>query len=152
MSYENTEVTTYRNLLTNGCGFVNRIRSVKPAKGEAYVACSVRLEEGPVSGSDYSQLQSTYVDCRVVGEQALGLIRQHFTGEEGICQPSAPVRAGVRLAGLTVKPFLYQEGDKAGQPGASLYARLIKIDWMAVGGSRIDIPGDQPQQETEQAE
>jgi hypothetical protein len=39
-----------------------------------------------------------------------------------------------RIGDLWIDPFLYEKGDKQGQPGASLKGRLLFIDWIKVNG------------------
>ena len=131
----------YRNLHITGQGFVNRIRTVFPEHGDPYLACSISLEEGKITDGDYSKLNTTYVDCRIAGEAVKRLFTDTFADDTGkLQQPGkTPVRAYVRLAGLTVKPFIYQSGEKQGQPGASVYGRLMKVDGLFVGGDAIDL-------------
>ncbi|MNT57682.1 hypothetical protein D3C72_1950690 [compost metagenome] len=40
-----------------------------------------------------------------------------------------------RIGDLWIDPFLYEKGDKQGQPGASLKGRLLFIDWIKVNGT-----------------
>ncbi|MNP09280.1 hypothetical protein D3C76_1013800 [compost metagenome] len=39
-----------------------------------------------------------------------------------------------RIGDLWVDPFLYEKGERKGQPGASLKGRLIFIEWIKVDG------------------
>ncbi|MGB5644692.1 MAG: DUF3577 domain-containing protein, partial [Gammaproteobacteria bacterium] len=38
-----------------------------------------------------------------------------------------------------VDTFTYKSGDRAGQTGVSLKARLLRIDWVKVNGKPFDI-------------
>ena len=138
---QNNSVVTYRNLHISGQGFVNRIRTVTPDHGDAYLSCSIALEEGKVVDGDYSKLNTTWVDCRISGKAVQQLFLDQFADDQGnLQQPeNKRVRAYVRLAGLTVKPFVYKNGDKQGQPGASVYSRLMKVDGLYVGGEQVDL-------------
>lgn len=40
-----------------------------------------------------------------------------------------------RIGDLWIDPFLYEKGEKQGQPGASLKGRLLFIDWIKVNGT-----------------
>jgi hypothetical protein len=50
---------------------------------------------------------------------------------------------GFTLSDLKVEPFLYKQGEKAGQPGANLKARLIKISRAKVDGQPVPLDKQQ---------
>ena len=125
------------NLIINGRGFMNRIRTVMPKSGQPYIAVTMALEEGRVK--DPKDLNKTYFECRVVGEDAKALLTEHFTDENGEvnADDDQVVRAGVDLAGCEVNTFPYTKGDKAGKTGVSLRSRLLKIHYLSIDGDLV---------------
>ncbi|MCY1434194.1 hypothetical protein D3C76_1459990 [compost metagenome] len=56
-----------------------------------------------------------------------------------------------RIGDLWIDPFLYEKGEKQGQPGASLKGRLLFIDWIKVNG-RLEYKSPARQEATVAAE
>jgi hypothetical protein len=56
-----------------------------------------------------------------------------------------------RIGDLWIDPFLYEKGEKQGQPGASLKGRLLFIDWIKVNGT-LDYKAPARQEATVPAE
>jgi len=67
----------------------------------------------------------------VTGGEAQTLVRQFMSR---INDRDAKVLVGFRLGDLYPDVFTYQTGEKAGQTGVSLKARLLKIQWIKVDG------------------
>ena len=132
-----TDNSITANLIINGRGFMNRIRTVTPKSGQPYMAVTMALEEGRVT--DPKDLNKTYFECRVVGEDAKALLTKHFTDNDGNVNANndVVVRAGVDLAGCEVSTFPYTKGDKAGKTGVSLRSRLLKIHFMTIDGDLV---------------
>lgn len=133
----NTDNTIIANLIINGRGFMNRIRTVVPKSGQPYMAVTMALEEGRVT--DPKDLNKTYFECLVVGVDAKALLANHFTDENGDVNGSddVVVRAGVDLAGCEVSTYPYTKGAKAGQTGVSLRSRLLKIHYLTIDGELV---------------
>ena len=56
------------NLHVEGVGYLNRVRTIKPKKGQEFLACSVAARRGSDSGVCYTKF-----DCRVSGADAQGV-------------------------------------------------------------------------------
>ena len=56
---------TFFNLHVEGVGYLNRVRTVRPKKGQAFVACTVSAMRGSVDDIGYTKF-----DCRVSGTDA----------------------------------------------------------------------------------
>lgn len=124
----------YIDLHTQGSGYLNRVREVTPKEGTPFLAVTIAAIHGSVSN-----LQRTYFECGVYGEQAQNAVRELKPAVEA----ESKVFIGFTLSDLKVEPFLYKQGDKAGQPGANLKARLINIGKVKVDGE--DVPLDKLQ-------
>lgn len=122
---QSQETTTYFNLHTSGIGYLNRIREVPVRRGPPFIACDVAALHGASDAVEY-----TFFDCRVSGTEAERLIRQHWEAVKA----GKKVLLSFRIGDLWVRPFLYEQGNRQGQPGASLKGRLIFIEWIKVDG------------------
>lgn len=60
---------TYFNLYTSGLGYVNRIRTVTPKRGEPFLCCDIAALSGAADEVDYVRF-----DCKVTGSEARKLI------------------------------------------------------------------------------
>jgi len=65
--------TKYFNLHINGLGFLERAREVTPKRGEPFLAVQVTALHGPADS-----VERTRFDCRVVGQEAKRLVREHM--------------------------------------------------------------------------
>ncbi len=54
--------TTFFNLHVEGVGYLNRVRTVDPKRGEAFLACDINALNGPADDVSYTRF-----DCRVSG-------------------------------------------------------------------------------------
>jgi len=72
----------------------------------------------------------------VSGQQAKDIVRQ--------LQPAVAedrkVLVSFMLNDLIGQPFVFQRGDKAGEPGVNLKARLLRISWAKVDGEPVMDP------------
>ncbi|WP_412461743.1 STY4534 family ICE replication protein [Pseudomonas sp. SC11] len=112
-----------------GIGYLNRIREVKPrGKGKPFWAVTVAALRGSTDNAEY-----TYIDCNAVGADAETLIKR--------CQPAVEagkkVLVSFRIGDMWADAFTYEKGEKKGQAGASLKARLLFIGWIKVDGKLV---------------
>ncbi|MBS0417989.1 MAG: DUF3577 domain-containing protein [Proteobacteria bacterium] len=118
---------TYFDLHTNGLGYLNRVREVKPRKGEPFLACDISALHGPSDDVEYCRF-----DVKVSGTDAKHLIRRCGNAVKA----GRKVLIGFRLGDLWVDQFTYpadcRNPEKAGQPGVSLKARLLFISWIKI--------------------
>ena len=121
----NPDSVKYYDLHTTGLGYLNRVREVTPKEGKPFLAVSIAALRGSVDDVRY-----THVECRVSGQQAQKLMRQLKPAVEGRLK----VLVGFTLSDLFAEPFTFKSGDKAGEAGVSLKARLLRISWGKVDG------------------
>jgi hypothetical protein len=124
------ENTKYFDLHTTGIGYLNRVRQVTPAEGTPFLAVTIAAIHGSVS-----DVQHTYFECGVYGEQAQKIVRELEPAVSG----DSKVLIGFTLSNLKADSFTFKQGDKAGQPGVNLKARLIKIAWAKVDGQAVTV-------------
>ena len=121
----NAESTRYFDLHTTGLGYLNRVREVTPKEGKPFWSVSIAALRGSVDDVRY-----THLECRVSGRQAQEIIRQLKPAVED----RQRVLVGFTLSDLFAEPFTFKNGDKAGQTGVSLKARLLRVSWAKVDG------------------
>lgn len=144
MSQSTTETSSYFNLHTAGIGYLNRIREVPVRRGKPFVACDIAALHGASDDVEYTRF-----DCKVSGTDAEQLVRRCAEA----VQANKKVLVSFRIGDLWVDPFMYEKGERAGQPGASLKGRLHYIGWIKIDGevkylapTKDDTStGDQPQ-------
>lgn len=130
---------SYFDLHITGLGYVNRIREVRPRRGEPFLACDIVAIHG-----DAEDPERTRFDCRVAGQEARRLVEampRHL-------ELGRKVLVGFKLGDLYAESFTYREGEKAGETGISLKARLLRIDWVRIDGEKVYPPVEARNQET----
>ena len=121
----NSENVKYFDLHTTGLGYLNRVREVTPKEGNPFLSVSIAALRGSVDDVQY-----THFECRVSGQQAQKLVRQLKPAVEG----NLKVLVGFTLSDLFAEAFTFKNGDKAGETGVGLKARLLRISWAKVDG------------------
>ena len=119
------ESKQYFDLHTTGIGYLNRVREVTPKEGTPFLSVTIAALRGSVDNAQY-----THFECRVSGKQAQELVRQLKPAVEG----KSKVLIGFTLSDLYAEVFTFKSGDKAGDTGISLKARLLRIAWAKVDG------------------
>ena len=119
------ETSKYFDLHTQGMGYLNHIREVTPKKGTPFLSVTIAALRGSVDNVQY-----TYFECHVSGKKAQEIVRQLKPAVEG----KLKVLIGFTLSDLYAESFTYKSGDKAGETGVSLKARLLSISWAKVDG------------------
>ena len=115
----------YFDLHTTGIGYLNRVREVAPREGSPFLSVTVAALRGNAEDTQY-----TYFECRVSGRQARQIVRSLQPAIEG----ELKVLAGFKLSDLYAQPFTYKNGEKAGETGVRLKARLLRLMWVKVDG------------------
>ena len=123
---QSQEATTYFNLHTVGIGYLNRVRDVQVRRGQPFMACDIAALHGATDAVEYTRF-----DCKVAGGEAERLIRLYMDAVKA----EQKVLLSFRIGDLWIDPFLYEKGERQGQPGASLKGRLLFIDWIKVNSS-----------------
>ena len=137
MSDSNTTASNskYFDLHVAGVARLARVRDVPVRRGPAFTAIDLHALWG--SKDEGGRDQSTKLDCRVSGAPAKVAI-EHL--REAI-EAGKSVVVGFSAGDPTTDLFEYRSGEKAGQSGAGIKARLLKIRWGKVDGNTIDLPG-----------
>ena len=121
----NNESSKYFDLHTSGIGYLNRIREVMPKEGTPFLSVTIAALRGSVDNAQY-----THFECRVSGIQAQKVIRQVQPALEG----KLKVLIGFTLSDLYADTFIFKSGEKSGETGVSLKARLLRVSWAKVDG------------------
>ena len=119
------ETRKYFDLHTTGIGYLNRIREVTPKEGTPFLSVTIAALRGSVDNAQY-----THFECHVSGKQAQQLVRQLKPAVEG----NSKVLIGFTLSDLYAESFTFKSGDKTGETGISLKARLLRIAWAKADG------------------
>ena len=124
------EDTKYFDLLTNGLGYLNAVQEVATKEGDQFLVARLSALRG-----NADQVHYTHFDCRVVGKQAQVVIRDL----KAAVDRKAKVLIGFTLSDLHGEAFTFKQGDKTGELGVSLKARLLRISWAKVDGVQFAI-------------
>ena len=116
------------DLMTNGLGYLSRLREVKPSEGEPFVAVSLAALRGSADQVGY-----TYFDCVLAGAKAHEVVKQL----KPFIESERKVLVGFTLSDLRAEPFTFKNGGRAGETGVSLKARLVRIPWAKVDGTAV---------------
>jgi len=119
------------NLHVEGVGYLDRIRLVKPKKGQEFLACTVSAMRGSTTDLGYTRF-----DCKVSGADAQKIVRRL----EAEVAAEKKVIIGFRLGDIYPEIFTFEKGDKKGQPGVSIKGRLLRVKFAKVDGQAVDIP------------
>jgi predicted Zn-dependent protease len=131
VSSQASSPSSFFNLHVDGVGYLNRVRTVKPKKGQEFLACTVAA----LRGSD-SDVCYTKFDCRVSGADAQAIVKRL---ENDVAADKAVI-IGFRIADIYPEMFTFEKGDRKGQPGVSIKGRLLRIKFAKVNGEPIDVP------------
>jgi len=132
--------SSFFNLHVEGVGYLNRVRTVKPKKGQEFLACTVSAMRGSTADLGYTKF-----DCRVSGAEARKIVK--------LLEPDVAaektVIIGFKIADIYPELFTFEKGDKKGQPGVSIKGRLLRVKFAKVNGEAIDLPEPAPVSESE---
>ena len=129
MSNANNENSvTYFDLHINGIGYLNRIREVKPKKGQPFWACDINALSGASDDVSYTRF-----DCKIAGADAEALVKRCVKAVE----EQRKVMISFKLGDLWTDTFVYQSGTRKGETGVSLKARLLYINFIKVDGEMV---------------
>lgn len=123
----NGSSSEYFDLQTIGLGYLNRAREVS-TRGEPFLAVDIAALHGAKDNVKYTRF-----DCIVRGRKAQELVRMLMPD----IKAERAVLVGFRLGDLYAETFTYTSGDKAGETGVSLKARLLKIVWARVDDKTV---------------
>ena len=118
-------MSEYFDLHTQGIGYLNRVREVRPQNGTPFWACDIAALHGSADN-----VNTTRFDCRVSGAKAIDLVQQY----QDAVKQDRKVLIGFRLGDLYVDTFTYAKGERAGETGVSLKSRLLYIGFIKIDG------------------
>lgn len=119
------------DLHVEGVGYLNRVRTVRPKKGQEFLACTISAMRGAAG-----QVEYTKFDCRVSGAEAKQMVR--LLEPEVAAKKSVIV--GFKLGDIYPEVFTYEKGERKGQQGVSIKARLLKVKFAKVDGQAVALP------------
>ncbi len=122
---------SYFNLNTSGIGYMNRIRTVTPKRGESFLCCDITALMGPTDNVEYVRF-----DCRVTGAEAKKLVLRC----ENAVKDKRKVLVNFRLGDMYIDTFIYAKGDRKGETGISLKVRLLYIGFIKIDGKEVYKP------------
>ena len=122
---------SFFNLFVEGVGYLNRVRTVTPKKGQEFLACTVSALRGSTDDVSYTKF-----DLKVSGAEAQKIVK--------LLEPDVaddkPVLIGFKIGDIYPELFTYENGEKKGQPGVCIKGRLLRIKFAKVNGEPIDVP------------
>lgn len=128
----------YFDLHVRGCGFLNRVRWVRPkGKGrqaEPFLACAINAMHGPVVKPNYS-----YMDLRVSGEEAISIVDSLAEAVDAKKKVFVAFRVGDIYAHAYERPIRNERGEETGafEPAAVVKGRLLLITCAKVDGEVV---------------
>ena len=122
---------SYFNLHVDGIGYLNRVRRVKPKKGQEFLACTVSAVWGNASEVGYTKF-----DCKVSGAEAQKIV----TMLEPVVAPDNTVLIGFRIADIYPEMFTFQKGEHQGEHGVCIKGRLLRIKFAKLNGEAVELP------------
>lgn len=125
---QSTQEKQFFDLHTTGIGYLNRVREVNPKKGNPFLACDIAALSGASDNVVYTRF-----DCRVSGKEAEAMVRHY----EDAARQDQKVLISFKIGDLWADTFIYTKGDKVGQTGVSLKARLLFISWIKVNSELV---------------
>jgi hypothetical protein len=118
----------YFDLHISGIGYLNRAREVPVKRGDPFLAVDMAALHGSADAVEY-----TYFDCRVLGKEAQEVVRRAMPH----LALKRKVLVAFKLGDPYAETFTYERGEKQGQTGVSLKARLLRIEWVRVDGQTV---------------
>jgi hypothetical protein len=137
-----TSQSSFFNLFVEGVGYLNRVRTVKPKKGQEFLACTVSAMRGSTDDIGYTKF-----DCRVSGAEAQKIVKRL----EPEVAAEKSVMIGFKIADIYPELFTYEKGERKGQPGVSIRGRLLRVKFAKVNGEALDLPQPARSSEPESA-
>lgn len=136
----------YYDLHVTGLGYLNRVRMVKPKKGDVFIACSISALRGEWNKDGSIKPESTKFDVRVYGQGAIDAIEalKPFGDEQ------RKILIQFKLGDIYPEVFTYEKDgrfNKKGDTGVMIKGRLLKIMNAWVDGSPVELPGAAEQQQ-----
>lgn len=127
------------DLHATGIGYLNRVRTVTPRKGDPFLACSVSALRGEWKKDGSVKPETTRFDLRVYGRDAITaveLLQSH-------CADKRKVMIQFKLGDFYGEMFQYEkdtEFAKKGDTGFMIKGRLLQINKAWVDSNPVMLP------------
>ena len=123
----------YFDLMTEGVGYLNRVRIVTPKKAAHYLACTIKALCGPSDEVEYREC-----DLIVVGSQARLVVQQL----EPAVAAQKRVLVGFRFGDAMPNAYVVKSRDnpELDEQRLCIKGRLLQITFAKVDGELVDIP------------
>jgi Protein of unknown function (DUF3577) len=140
-SQASKDTSNYFDLHTKGFGYLNRVRIVKPKKGDSFLACSISALHGSKSDPNVTKF-----DVRVSGDAAQNIVLSFKDAIEA----DKKVIIGFTVGDIYPEAF---EVEKDGQKEQRLVikGRLLQVSFVKVDGVLIDLTQFKPAAEAQAA-
>lgn len=130
-----TSTDQFFDLHVSGIGYVNRIRLVPIKRGNPFWACDISALNGASDNVEYRRF-----DCRVNGSVAESLIKKLHTTvtdrkQKGMAEPK--ILINFKLGDLYADLYTRTKGERAGEQGVSMKARLLFINWIKIDNEKV---------------
>ncbi len=123
------EEARYFNEYASGIGYLNSIREFGGEGKPTRYAAQVAVIQGPADEVHYE-----YHDLIVTSETALGVVLEHRNAIES---DDDKVIVRFNMANPRAKAFVYKQGERAGELGASIGGFLTRILSLKVNGELV---------------
>lgn len=129
----------FYDLHVTGLGYLNRVRLVKPRKGDEFLACSISALRGEWSADGSIKPDYTRFDVRVYGQdaiKAIEMLKPH--GDE-----KRKIMIQFKLGDVYPEVFSYEKDTKyhkKGDTGVMIKGRLLKISKAWIDGEPVALP------------
>ena len=138
MPSQTSNQPSFFNLHVEGVGYLNRVRTIKPKKGQEFLACHVAALRGADSDVSYTRF-----DCRVSGADAQEVVRRL----ESAVAAEKSVIIGFRIGDIYPEMFTFEKGDLSGfglVNAVTHYSQDVDdydraTDFEALGGKLIEL-------------
>lgn len=124
-----TNQKSHFDLHVSGLGYLNRIREVRPRKGEPFYACSINALRGDGDAPEYTRF-----DLIIRGGKAFKRVMSLMDA----VNRRDKVIVAFKLGDIYAELFTYESGDKQGQPGVAIKGRLLQINYTTINGVPVD--------------
>lgn len=138
-----TGAAGFFNFHATGVGWMNRIRTVQPNRGEPFLACSISALHGRTD-----KPERTCLDLRVSGEEAQRLVERL----QKHCEAKRRIFVSFKVGDLY--PHLYErKNHETGKPetAALIKGRLLALSSIKINGEKV-WPVEKPADEAPAAE
>lgn len=120
---------THFDLHVSGIGYLNRIREVKPRKGEPFYACSINALRG-----DGDAPEHTRFDLIIRGGKAL----KRVLSLRDAVERKQKVIVACKLGDIYPDLFTHASGERKGQQGVAIKGRLLQLNYTTIDGMVVD--------------